>query len=289
MEESLRRELLAETARALEEDDWDAVLRLWQPWVEQGDAEAQYQLAYHYLWCTPCDDDSVRDSMMELLRAAAAVDHPEAICFLADRELQPHESNPEYERELVRAGRLGSVQAQRALGVAYATGEWTGPRDLAEAARWYRLAAEKGEPASQYDLGFMLLLGEGGEKDTREGLMWLKRAAEQGELNAYRLLVDCYEGGIYDVAVNADRARLWRGCLEEHQRLHPPRPRRRYSMRGAASPSTLECLWEIEGVTGFGFPDGGSEFSVSYDSDVITPEQLDERVRAAGLSAVPAE
>ena len=40
MEETLRQELLAETKRALDADDWDAVARLWQPWIEQGDAEA---------------------------------------------------------------------------------------------------------------------------------------------------------------------------------------------------------------------------------------------------------
>ena len=49
MEETLRLDLLAKTRQALEVDDWDAVERLWQPWVQQGDAEAQYQLAYHYL------------------------------------------------------------------------------------------------------------------------------------------------------------------------------------------------------------------------------------------------
>jgi len=34
-------ELIAKDA-----DDWNAVVRLWQPWVQQGDAEAEYQLAY---------------------------------------------------------------------------------------------------------------------------------------------------------------------------------------------------------------------------------------------------
>jgi len=264
-------------------------VRLWQPYVEQGDCEAKYQLAYHYLSGTPCDDDLMCDCMMGLMRAAAAQEHPEAIWFLAQQERQPCEANPEYERELLRAGRLGSVHAQRALGVAYATGDWTGPQDLAEAARWYRLAAEKGESGSQYDLGFMLLLGEGGEKDIQEGLMWLERAAEQGEGSAFRLLVDSYENGLCDVPVNADRAQTWRGHLEEYERLHPPRSPRRYLMEGASSQSSLECLLDIEGVIGFGFGDERSEFFVGYDPAVITPSQLDGAIRAAGISAVPAE
>jgi hypothetical protein len=45
MEETLREELLAKTKQALDADDWDDVVRLWQSWIERGDAEAEYQLA----------------------------------------------------------------------------------------------------------------------------------------------------------------------------------------------------------------------------------------------------
>jgi TPR repeat protein len=68
----------------------------------------------------------------------------------------------------------------------YETGDWSGPKDLAEAARWYRLAAEKGEAESQFHLGYMLLLGEGVPKNLDEGLMWLERAAAQEEFLASR-------------------------------------------------------------------------------------------------------
>jgi len=68
MEEAIRQELLAKTKQALGADDWNAVVRLWQPWVEQGDTEAEYQLAYHYLWCTPCEDDATSDRMEGLVR-----------------------------------------------------------------------------------------------------------------------------------------------------------------------------------------------------------------------------
>ena len=97
MEELLRQELLAKTKEALDTDDWNAVVRLWQPWVEQGDAEAEYQLAYNYLWCTPCDDDATRDQMNDLLRRAAAKNHPDAIWSLATRELGAHEKRLELE------------------------------------------------------------------------------------------------------------------------------------------------------------------------------------------------
>ncbi len=225
--------------------------------------------------------------MKELLKDAAAKDHPDAIWFLAGRESQDWETDPNYAQQILRAGELGSVNAQRQLGVMHATGDWTGPKDLAEAVRWYRLAAQKGEAKSQYDLGFMLLLGEGGPKNTQEGLMWLEGAGERGEYQAFRLLLDCYENGYCDVPVDPAKATLWRGRLEEYERLHPPRPGRRYSIDGAVSQSSLDCLLDIEGVTGFGFTAGDRQFSVSYEPALITPAELDEQIRAAGLAVVP--
>ena len=219
MDEAVRQDLLAKTRRALDAADWDAdgdsawqtVERLWQPWVNQDDAEAEFQLAYHYLRCTPCEDDATCDRMKALVRKAAAKDHPDAIWFLATRRTHSRATDSEFERELLRAGLLGSVNAQRDLGVTYATGEWSGPKDLTEAARWYRLAAEKGHAASQYDLGFMLLLGEGVSKHIEEGLQWIERAGSQGEYAAFRLLVDCYANGICDAPVDLGKAAFWRG------------------------------------------------------------------------------
>jgi len=289
MDEALRQDLLRKTKQALDVDDWNAVVRLWEPWVQQGDIEAEYQLAYHYLWCTPCEDDATCDRMKELIRDAAAKDHPDAIWYLATHLTRSRETDPEFERQLLHAGQLGSVGAQRDLGVMYATGDWSGPKDLAEAARWYRLAAEKGNAESQYDLGFMLLLGEGEPKNTEEGLMWLERAGEAEEYNALLLLVDCYENAYCDVPVDAAKAALWHSRLEEYERLHPSNPCRRYSMAGPVSQSSLQCLNDIEGVTGFGFMANDNQFSVSYEPEIITPAQLDEKIRAAGLRARPAD
>jgi hypothetical protein len=169
----------------------------------------------------------------------------------------------------------------------YATGDWSGPKDLVEAAHWYRLAAEKGNARSQYDLGFMLLLGEGESKNTEEGLMWLERAGEMEDDSAYRLLADCYENGYYDVPVDSTKAALWRNRLEEYERLNPPSPSVRYSLEDALSESTLERLLDIEGVTGFGYMTGNNEINVCYDPALITPAELGGRIRAAGVSAIP--
>jgi TPR repeat protein len=283
MDETLCQELVAKTRQALDGEGWDGVEGIWQPLVEQGDAEAEFQLAYHYLWCTPCSDDATTERMKSLIRKAAARDHPDAIWFLATQlmDSEPEESR-EFERLLLRAGQLGSVNAQRALGVAYATGDWSGPKDLAEAARWYRLAAEKGHAESQYDLGFMLLLGEGEPKNTVEGLKWLERAAEQGEFSAIRLLADCYENGYCDVPVDTAKAAYWRDRVEEHRRANPPLPSLHYLSDGPVSEAALQPLWGIEGVAGFTFGGFDNSFDVRYDAELIGPAELDEKVRAVG-------
>jgi TPR repeat protein len=284
MDESTRRELLDKTQQALDSDDWPAVEQLWQPWIEQGDPEAQYQLAYHYLWCTPCDDDATRDRMYVMLAEAAAKNHPNAIWLLATRRPNP-EADPEYERALLRAGQLGSVNAYRSLGVAYAIGDWTGPRNLSEAARWYRLAAEHGQADSQYDLGFMLLLGEGGPKNTEEGVRWLERAGDQGEYSAFRLLADCYENGFCDVPTDPSKAAHWHGRMEEWDRIHP---RLRYRLEAALSdPFALDCLLDIEGVTSYSDDPSSNDFSVSYDPTLTDPASLDEQIRNVLPNALP--
>jgi TPR repeat protein len=287
MEEVLRQELLAKTKRALDANDWRAVVALWQPWVERGDPEAEYQLAYNYLWCSSCDDDATYREMEELLRRAAAKNHADAIWFLATREKGALETSPEFERELLRAGQLGSIHAQGVLGVMYETGNWSGPKDLAEAARWYRLAAEKGNPNSQFHLGYMLLLGEGVPKNLDQGLMWLERAAAQEEFLAFAWILDCYENGDSGVPIDAAKAQHWRSRLEEYERLHPLGPRRSYSIEGSASQSSLDCLSAIEGVTGFSFIAGNNEFTVFYETALITPAELDDKVQYAVLSASP--
>ena len=287
MEEAVRQELLAKTKHALDADDWNTLECIWQPWIEQGEAEAEFQLGYHYLQFAAREDDPATERMEALVRAAAAKDHADALWFLASRlQCSQEETTPESERLLLRAAELGSVNAQGLLGCLYATGDSSWPMDLAKAAAWYRRAAERGDRGSQYELGFMLLLGEGEPKNTDEGLMWLERAGELGNNDACKLLADCYEKGSFDVPLDAAKAARWRDRLEEYERLHPPSPHVRYSLEDVVSPSSIAFLLAIEGVTGFGYIKGDRAINVSFDPALITPAGLDEKVRTAGIGAL---
>jgi TPR repeat protein len=206
MEITLKQDLLKLTAPLLAEDDWPSIEALWRPYVDQGDLDSQAQLAYMCLWCF--DETEEKDQEMRgLLRAAADAGHADAMYWLASFSTQ---EGAERDELLKRAAGLGSRGAQRHLGAMYATGDWTaGPKDLAKAVYWYRLAAERDHDDAQYNLGFMYILGQGVSPDAEEGLFWLHRSADRGNTSAMRLLTDLYRNGHYGVAVDIEKANYW--------------------------------------------------------------------------------
>lgn len=82
------------------------------------------------------------------------------------------------------ASYFGNAEAQAKLGNMYFDGVG-GEKDPRQAARWYLLAARKGQIDAQYKLGEMLVKGEEIDANPVVGLMWLtialKRAGAQHE------------------------------------------------------------------------------------------------------------
>lgn len=74
----------------------------------------------------------------------------------------------------------GEVNAQSALGDIYRKGSLA-PKDDAEAAKWYRRAAEQGDAHAQFNLGALAMAGRGVAQDDLEAVTWFRRAAEQGD------------------------------------------------------------------------------------------------------------
>jgi hypothetical protein len=81
--------------------------------------------------------------------------------------------------------------AQRLLGHCYETGKGVN-QDLAEAASWYRKAAEQGDVFSQVALGSLYAKGEGVQKDLAEAASWYRKSADQGNTIAQRSLAAAY-------------------------------------------------------------------------------------------------
>jgi TPR repeat protein len=207
MDERTAKRLIHESELLNEDDasEWSSVEALWKPYVAQDDAEAQFRLAYYYLFCSFDEGPQKRAEMEMLLRRTAESGHPDAVYWLA--HLYPE--GAESDSILLRAGELGSLEAQRDLGALYATGDWTGPHDPSRAAEWYRRAAERGHIGAQYSLGFMYLRGEGVPSDPIEGLRWLHSAADQGDGQSLRLLADLCRNGYYGIPLDLEEAERW--------------------------------------------------------------------------------
>ena len=86
----------------------------------------------------------------------------------------------------------GDVFAEGALGFVYS---YSAYQDHAKAARWYRMAAERGNPDAQYNLGYMYEHGEGVLQDFSEAARWYRLAAEQGDNDAQTNLGYMYDHG----------------------------------------------------------------------------------------------
>ncbi|TAL27385.1 MAG: sel1 repeat family protein [Alphaproteobacteria bacterium] len=93
----------------------------------------------------------------------------------------------------------GTIDAQNRVGDLYFTGrlgnlDGTGiERNTAEAAKWYRKAAEQGNPRAQYMLGRFYSDGRSLPSNLQQAKMWFRKAAEQGYAKAQFCL-----GAIYD-------------------------------------------------------------------------------------------
>ena len=110
---------------------------------------------------------------------------------------------------LIAAAERGDLESQHDLAAFYATDDLSGYKDEAKAIEWYTRAAACGHGQSQYDLGFMLLLGEGTQKDVAKGLWLMEQAVANGWEYAARLLSDVYAKGLFSVESDSEKAAYW--------------------------------------------------------------------------------
>jgi TPR repeat protein/parvulin-like peptidyl-prolyl isomerase len=80
------------------------------------------------------------------------------------------------------------------LGLAYSDGVGVA-EDAAQAANWWKKAAEQGLAGAQYLLGLAYSDGRGIEEDKSEALTWYEEAAEQGDASAEMALAYLYQNG----------------------------------------------------------------------------------------------
>ncbi len=113
----------------------------------------------------------------QMLRASASIRDPQGACERFDI-----------------AAREPLPQAWLRVGQCHAQG-WGRPVDKAQAAQWYRRAAESGLASAQTALGIVLQRGDGLERDDQAAVQWFSRAAQAGDSNAALALARAYEAG----------------------------------------------------------------------------------------------
>lgn len=105
--------------------------------------------------------------------------------------------NPDYDEAAKwfrKAAEMGDPQSQLVLGLLYWTGRGV-PRDSDVAVGWFQKSAEGGEPQAMRNLGMAYARGLGVERNPQQALQWIRRAAEAGDAEAQAALgVALYEG-----------------------------------------------------------------------------------------------
>jgi TPR repeat protein len=94
-----------------------------------------------------------------------------------------------------KAAESGDVRAQHSLGVLYEFGNGVSA-DAVTAVQWYRKAAEKGFAPAQFSLGLCYIHGKGVPQDYRQGIGWYESAAQQRNSDALLNLAYLYHNGL---------------------------------------------------------------------------------------------
>lgn len=110
-------------------------------------------------------------------------------------------------RELHARAAAGNAEAQLNMGGIFCKGQEV-EQDLAEGAKWFRLAAQQGLPQAQFNLGMMYAVGQGVAQNPAEAVKWYRMAAEQGLVLAQTNLGVAYISGL-GVARNEAEAARW--------------------------------------------------------------------------------
>ncbi len=99
------------------------------------------------------------------------------------------------------------VPAMAKLGDMYHSGNRV-RKDIDEAVKWTKLAAEAGDPNAQFDLAFMYGNGDGVEQDREESAYWMKESAKGGQPTAMLNTGSNYLNG-YGLGVDHEKGASW--------------------------------------------------------------------------------
>jgi TPR repeat protein len=156
--------------------------------AERGDAESQNDLGVLYEMAQGYPYGPKYWAQVLLRRSSAKRGDVEAFfrLLLSPRTVRDYAEAAAWYRKAAERG-LGVAQVN--LGALYASGKGV-PQDYEQAAHWYHKAAEQGVGTAQYRLGLLFCSGQGVPGDGARAAFWLRKAAEQ------RVAIAQYELGL---------------------------------------------------------------------------------------------
>src|SRR5437667_25640 len=147
----------------------------------------------------PAQQSEADRKLLADIRAKAEKGDPESQCQLgtlsAFGQLEVEKDLVEAVKWYRKAAEQNIASAQYNLGICYSDGQGVAKDDV-EAVKWYRKAAEKDIAPAQSNLGTCYYDGQGVAKDYVEAMKWFRKAAEQNDAKAQYNLGVCYANGL---------------------------------------------------------------------------------------------
>ncbi len=84
-------------------------------------------------------------------------------------------------------GQAGNIQALRETAIYYSQ-----IKDYQKSVRWWRMGAQKGDPYSEYEMGYFLLAGPDVPHNREKAIFWLKKSAAGNSIHGRDLLASVY-------------------------------------------------------------------------------------------------
>jgi len=111
----------------------------------------------------------------------------------------------------------GNSDCQTSMGLLYQAGDKIPGgvnADPAEAARWYRMAADQDHTEAIFHLAQLYLMGQGVKQDDAEAVKWFRKGSELGSADAQWNLGKCYQVGQGVAKDNVQAYALWVAAID---------------------------------------------------------------------------
>jgi hypothetical protein len=170
--------------------------------AQQGDAEAQYRVGFYYAERKRSLYENSREAI-KWLKLSLSQGYGKAQPLLAEVEQSEAKRKSSFE-DFKDKAETGDAKAQYNLGRCYANSLGVA-RDMAEAVKWYRKAAEQNNAQAQVALGgYYEFNVQDDPWHIKEAMQWYRRAAQQNDPTGQLLL-----GSWCEILHNYVEAYMW--------------------------------------------------------------------------------